>query len=105
MKVYDVVVVGSGPAGSIAAHALARDGFQVALIEKKIHPRPKPCGGGLQEKARRLIPFDIGGVVERVISGMVFQLGLRDRFTRRSAQPVVYNLSRESFDHLLVRQA
>ena len=105
MKVYDVIVVGSGPAGSMAAYTLARDNFQVALIEKKRHPRPKPCGGGLQEKARRLLPFDISGVVERVVSGMVFQLGLRDRFVRRTVSPIVYNLSREPFDHLLVRQA
>ncbi len=100
-----MVVVGSGPAGSMVAYHLARDNFQVALIEKKRHPRRKPCGGGLQEKARRLLPFDITAVVERVISGMVFQLGLRDRFTRRTAEPVAYNLSREHFDHLLVRQA
>lgn len=105
MKVFDVAVVGSGPAGSIAAYHLARDNFQVALIEKKIHPRPKPCGGGLQEKARRLLPFGISEAVERVISGMVFQLGLKDRFIRRSAAPVAYNLSRERFDHFLVRQA
>ncbi|HHT9155146.1 MAG TPA: geranylgeranyl reductase family protein [Candidatus Tripitaka sp. YC43] len=105
MKVYDVIVVGSGPAGSMAAYTLARDNFQVALIEKKRHPRPKPCGGGLQEKARRLLPFDVSGVVERVVSGMVFQLGLRDRFVRRSARPIVHNLGREPFDSLLVRKA
>src|SRR3990167_2787405 len=105
MKVYDVIVVGSGPAGSIAAYTLARDNFQVALIEKKRHPRPKPCGGGLQEKARRLLPFDVSGVVERVVSGMVFQLGLKDRFVRRSAGPIVHNLSREPFDSLLMRKA
>ncbi|HHT9132586.1 MAG TPA: geranylgeranyl reductase family protein [Candidatus Tripitaka californicus] len=105
MKVYDVIVVGSGPAGSIAAYTLARDNFQVALIEKKRHPRSKPCGGGLQEKARRLLPFDVSGVVERVVSGMVFQLGLKDKFTRRSTSPIVYNLSREPFDSLLVRKA
>jgi geranylgeranyl reductase family protein len=89
----------------MAAYHLARDHFQVALLEKKRHPRPKPCGGGLQEKARRLLPFNVDEVVERVIYGMVFQLELKDRFVRRYREPIVYNLSRERFDHLLVRQA
>ncbi len=98
-------MVGSGPAGSIAAYYLARDNFQVALLEKKRHPRPKPCGGGLQEKARRLIPFSINAIVERVVTGMVFQLGLGDRFVRRYTGPIAYNLSREPLDHFLIRQA
>lgn len=36
---YDFLIVGSGFAGSIAALALAKSGFDVCLIEKKRHPR------------------------------------------------------------------
>lgn len=43
-KVFDVAVVGSGPAGSIAAATLARGGASVALIDKSKFPRPKACG-------------------------------------------------------------
>ena len=32
--VYDVVVVGAGPAGSVLATALARASFRVALLEE-----------------------------------------------------------------------
>jgi flavin-dependent dehydrogenase len=43
----DVVVVGGGVAGSVAARELGRRGLRVVLLEKARHPRPKPCGEGL----------------------------------------------------------
>src|SRR6478752_3766358 len=41
---FDVVVVGAGPAGSVAALVLARSGAQVALADKAAFPRDKACG-------------------------------------------------------------
>jgi menaquinone-9 beta-reductase len=41
---WDVVVVGAGPAGSIAALVLARAGAKVALVDKAGFPRDKACG-------------------------------------------------------------
>jgi digeranylgeranylglycerophospholipid reductase len=43
---YDVVVVGAGPAGSTASRYLAECGHNVALLDKATFPRDKPCGGG-----------------------------------------------------------
>jgi flavin-dependent dehydrogenase len=40
----DVIVVGAGPAGSIAALILARAGLRVRLIDRAIFPRDKLCG-------------------------------------------------------------
>lgn len=47
----EVVVVGGGPAGSSAAHWLAKDGHSVLLVEKKEYPREKTCGDGLTPRA------------------------------------------------------
>src|SRR5262249_34966467 len=45
--IADALVVGAGPAGSLAAHALAAAGLDVALIERAALPRYKTCGGGV----------------------------------------------------------
>src|SRR5438093_8351554 len=41
---FDAVVVGAGPAGSVAALVLARGGARVALVDKARFPRDKACG-------------------------------------------------------------
>src|SRR5688500_8141361 len=40
----DVVVIGAGPAGSVAAILLARRGWRVTLLEQHRFPRDKVCG-------------------------------------------------------------
>ena len=57
----DVLIVGAGPAGALAARDLARGGASVRLIDAS-HPREKPCGGGLTERSVTLA----GDVFRRV---------------------------------------
>ncbi len=40
----DVLIVGAGPAGSIAALVLARAGVRVRLVDRTVFPRDKLCG-------------------------------------------------------------
>ena len=42
--IYDVLIVGGGPAGTSAAIRLARGGARVLLLEKERFPRHKLCG-------------------------------------------------------------
>jgi flavin-dependent dehydrogenase len=47
----DAVVIGAGPAGSLAATLLARAGLGVMLVERRAFPRRKVCGGCLNPHA------------------------------------------------------
>jgi geranylgeranyl reductase family protein len=52
---FDVVVVGAGPAGSVAALTLASGGARVALVDKATFPRDKACGDLLGPRAVGLL--------------------------------------------------
>src|SRR6476660_973086 len=43
-KLTDVVIVGAGPAGSVAGAMLARAGARVRIVDRAAFPRDKLCG-------------------------------------------------------------
>lgn len=51
LRLWDAVVVGAGPAGSIVALELRRRGLQVLLLDRARFPRRKVCGGCLSSGA------------------------------------------------------
>nr|MDT0525394.1 FAD-dependent oxidoreductase [Streptomyces sp. DSM 41633] len=55
-QVWDVVVVGAGPAGASAAYAAAVAGRRVLVLEKAELPRYKTCGGGIIGPSRDSLP-------------------------------------------------
>ncbi len=101
----EVLIVGAGPAGATLAYELARRGVKVLLVEKAPFPRRKTCGGGLNLRTVRLLPFDLTPIIENVISGIYFSRRLDHPFARRYPEPFMVTVSREKFDQFLVREA
>jgi len=51
LELYDTVVVGGGPAGSLAARKIAENGFNVLMVEKRQEfGRPIRCAEGVSKK-------------------------------------------------------
>jgi geranylgeranyl reductase family protein len=71
----DVIVVGAGPGGSAAAHALAQAGLDVLLLEKTSFPREKVCGDGLTPRAVKTL-VDMG-IDTTAGNGFIRNWGLR----------------------------
>ncbi|MFQ5963761.1 MAG: NAD(P)/FAD-dependent oxidoreductase [Candidatus Scalinduaceae bacterium] len=63
--VYDVVIIGAGPAGSSVAHHLSQQGVKnILLVDKSVFPRDKICAGGLSIEAQ--VCLDEMGILDEV---------------------------------------
>ena len=64
---FDLLIVGAGPAGSLAAELLAKGGAKVVLFDGRPEGEPKACGGGVTAKALKAWP-QLLNAVGRTIS-------------------------------------
>ena len=105
-QTWDVIVIGSGPAGAMAAYELAKAGRKVAILEKEILPRYKTCGGGLVFRGRQLLPISVQAAVEKEFDSLaVYFDNLPQPFTAQRSFPILSMVMRDQFDHLLVQEA
>lgn len=102
---YDIIVIGGGPGGSTVAREAAARGARVLVLDRATFPRDKPCGGGVNLRAARLLPFDLAPVVERTITGVRFSLRMHGSFTRRYPGVLTYMTQRRLLDHFLIERA
>lgn len=54
---YDVAIVGAGPAGATVSRYLGKAGYRICLIDKERFPRNKPCGGGFPPTIADEFPY------------------------------------------------
>ncbi|MCM1181461.1 MAG: NAD(P)/FAD-dependent oxidoreductase [Clostridium sp.] len=99
---YDVIVIGAGPAGSTAAKVLSEKGYRVLLVEKFKLPRYKSCSGILIKKSMDLVELYFGESIPKSVMctpadnrGMIFtdDKGREFRFEQEGV-----NVWRSSFD-------
>jgi len=103
---YDVIVVGSGPAGSSAAWRLAQAGVSVAVLEKARPPRYKTCGGGIIGRALQYVPTDVRHVIEQDChTAQLHLLPSHRSFTTQRSTPIVSMTMRDQFDYALLSAA
>jgi flavin-dependent dehydrogenase len=102
----DVIMVGTGPAGGMAACILAGSGLKVVILEKSHLPRHKPCGGALSYSVLNLIDWDISPLIEAEIVQQVilnnYELPIAISKSKKSPMSLV---SRNRFDAHFIERA
>jgi len=104
---WDVVVVGSGPAGAVFGKLAVDRGLRVLLVDRRSFPRDKVCGGCLS--ARTLAELDDAGLaaaVEKLGGGALRRLRLGGWNREVELElPRGLSVSRGALDAALVRAA
>jgi geranylgeranyl reductase family protein len=102
---YDLIIVGGGPAGSAAGRAAGRKGLHTVLFEKERFPRYKACGGALSEQAMSYLDFAIPkNLIERDVYGA--RVHYRGRVIERQKNyRIAILVSREILDNYLLEKA
>lgn len=106
---YDVIVIGAGPAGCTAAKVLADKGFRVIILERFSLPRYKSCSGVLIKKTLESVEKYYGEKVPDSVTcspsinkGMIF---INDMGKEYSFPQEGLNVWRSSFDYWLAKAA
>jgi geranylgeranyl reductase family protein len=103
--VYDVIVVGAGPAGASCARRTAELGLSTLVLEKTAFPRPKPCASGLSARALARLGSEVEPILHQSVDTIEIALGPGARLRWHGASTVLATTTRRELDTLLARRA
>ena len=102
----DVLVVGAGPAGCMAATELGRQGIEVMVIDRSQFPREKICGDGLLEDSLRILEsVGLSAAVKEKAHAIRSILFVAPNGTECELEGDFYTLPRKELDALLLGEA
>jgi flavin-dependent dehydrogenase len=106
---YDLIVIGGGPAGTSAAITAARDGARVLLLERGLFPRHKVCGEFVSAESLDLLRNLLGPTdkasLENAIRISKTRVFLDGRTIETSVSPPGASIARLDLDAALWRSA
>ncbi len=102
---YDVVIVGAGPAGSTAAKTLREKGVSVLLLDKASFPRDKTCGGGMPTRVWKRFPYIEPYINSLSYGSDTYSMSLRYKLHVLRDAPMLGMVLRLDFDAVLLRLA
>jgi geranylgeranyl reductase family protein len=108
--IYDIAIIGAGPAGCAAALGLGKRGLKTVLVDKAVFPRDKACGDAIPGPAisalSKAFPFfrkEFTGLSERQrITSSRIMLWNGRSIDYKWTLPA-YNIRREIFDAFLLQ--
>jgi len=108
-EMYDVAVIGAGPAGATAALQLGRKGYQVALVDRAAFPRPVSCAGWLSAKVEPLLA-ELSLPAKKFLGSPFREVTLFNADLTKAAKPrfessAGYLVDRAGFDNALIKAA
>ena len=109
MDSCDVLIVGGGPAGSSCAWALRREGIDAGVLDKRVFPRDKVCGGWItpavvEELEISADEYASGRVLQPITGFRTSRMGGSEVLTDYRAT-ISYGIRRCEFDEFLLKRS
>lgn len=102
---YDVLIVGGGPAGTVAGINVIGSGLRVAILDRAHFPRIKPCGGGISCRVFDRFPYlepVLRSVPTNLVSKVVLESPSGNAINLESDKPLYAMIRRLEFDNALL---